>query len=109
MYVAGENPDRLRSALSIPRRGCGDSAVVRAARYKPSPKTVWVARLLIESMTGLGALEEAIPAPNASCRMKCGATTVAIPMLSAGSKVGLRAHCNPSTASRRAAKVIQME
>src|ERR1700676_654796 len=66
-------------------------ATASAAKYKPSPKTVCVVRLLMELKTGFGVLEEAIPAPSAGCRMNSGETTVTIPTMSAGRKVGFRA------------------
>ena len=63
----------------------------------------------MELKTGRGVLEEAIPAPSAGCRMNSGETTVTIPMTSAGSKVGFRAHSNPYRASKSAAKTTPME
>ena len=44
----------------------------------------------MELKTGLGVLEEAIPAPSAGCRMNSGAIAVTIPMTSAGSNVMAR-------------------
>ena len=58
--------------------------------------------------TGFGVLE-AIPTPSAGCKMNSGATTVTIPIMSAGSKVGFRAQSNPYTASKSAAKVTPIE
>jgi hypothetical protein len=68
-----------------------------------------VIRLLTQLNTGLGVLEEAIPAPSAGWRINSGARTVTIPTVSAGNKVGFRAHSNPYTASKSAAKVTPME
>jgi hypothetical protein len=70
---------------------------------------VCVVKLLMQLKTGLGVLEEAIPAPSAACRMNRGATTVTIPLMSAGSKVGFLAHSNPPTASMSAAQVTPIE
>jgi hypothetical protein len=58
---------------------------------------------------GADVLDDAIPAPNAGCRMKSGATTVKIPIRSAGASVGDCAHRKPKAASSKAAKVMPME
>jgi len=68
-----------------------------------------VIRLLKVLKTGADVFDDAIPAPNAGCRMKSGATTVTIPIRSAGGSVGDCAHCEPKAASSSAAKVMPME
>jgi len=59
--------------------------------------------------TGVGVFEDAIPAPSAGCKMSNGAEAVTIPMKSAGSKDGERAHFRPNVESKRAAKVMPIE
>ena len=59
--------------------------------------------------TGVGVFEDAIPAPNAGCKMSNGAKTVAIPMESAGSKDGDRAHFKSNVESKTTAKVMPIE
>jgi len=68
-----------------------------------------VARLFMLLKRGVAVLEDAIPAPNAGCKISNGANTVTIPMRSAGSKDGDRAHFKPNVDSRRAANVIPIE
>ncbi len=70
---------------------------------------VCVIRLLKLLKTGVGVFDDAIPAPNAGCRMNSGARTVTIPTKRAGGSVGDRAHCRPKMASKRAAKVMPIE
>jgi hypothetical protein len=70
---------------------------------------VWVIRLLTQFKTGVGVFEDAIPAPNAGCKMSNGAKTVTIPMKSAGSKDGDRAHVKPNVESKSAAKFMPIE
>ncbi len=82
------------------------NAVASAVRYIPRPKTVCVTRLLMQLKTGLGVFLDAIPAPIPGCKMSNGATTVAIPMNSAGSKDGDRAHPKPYVHSESAEKII---
>lgn len=77
----------------------GMKAVARAARYM-RPKTVCVTRLLRLLKIGLGVLRDAIPAPIPRCRMSSGAMTVTMPMDSAGSTDGDRAHSKPCVASK---------
>jgi hypothetical protein len=59
--------------------------------------------------TGLGVFEDAIPAPIPGCRISSGATTVTIPMSSAGRKDGDLAHSRPDVHSKSAEKVIPIE
>ena len=68
-----------------------------------------VPKLLRELRTGVRVFDDAIPAPNAGCKTSNGANTVRIPMRSAGSKDGDRAHFKPKVDSKRAEKVIPME
>jgi hypothetical protein len=81
-------------------------AVASAARYIPRPKIVCVTRLLMPLKTGDGVFRDAIPAPIPGCKMSHGATTVTVPMKSAGSKDGERAHSTPYVHSKSAEKVI---
>src|SRR5512135_3465131 len=85
---------QTRRALPIAYRT--SAATARAARYRPSPYTAWVTRLFTLLNTGVGVREEAIPAPMAGCRTRSGATEVARPMKSAGSRDGARAHFRPN-------------
>ena len=84
-------------------------AAASAARYIPWPKTVCVARLFMELKKGLGVFQDAIPAPIAGCKMSNGAITVAIPMNSAGSTEGDRAHSKPYVQSNSAEKATPIE
>jgi hypothetical protein len=84
-------------------------AVARAARYRPKPNTVCVTRLFTVLKRGVAVLEDAIPAPIAGCKISNGAKTVTIPIKSAGSKDGDRAHFKPNVESKSAAKVIPIE
>jgi hypothetical protein len=59
--------------------------------------------------TGLAVLEDAIPAPIAGCKTSSGATTVTIPIESAGSNEGERAQLKPNAESKTAAKVMPIE
>jgi hypothetical protein len=59
--------------------------------------------------TGVGVFQDAIPAPIPGCKMSHGATTVTIPMNSAGSKVGDLAHPTPYVQSKSAEKVTPIE
>jgi hypothetical protein len=54
----------------------------------------------------VGRLGGCDPCSECRCRMRSGATTVTIPMRSAGSNDGDRAHFRPKVDSNRAAKVI---
>ncbi len=86
----------IPNTIGAHRTGAGIShAVARAARYKPSPKTVCVVRLLTQLKAGFGVLDEAIPAPSAGFIKNRGETTDTNPMMTAGIKVGFRAHSNP--------------
>ena len=84
-------------------------AAASAARYIPKPKTVCVPRLLMELKKGLGVFHDATPAPIAGCRMSNGAITVAVPMTSAGSKEGDRAHSKPCVHSKSTENATPIE
>ena len=49
-----------------------------------------------------------MPAPIAGCMMSTGATTVAMPIRSAGHTVGARVHCEPTTKTSTAANATPM-
>jgi hypothetical protein len=59
--------------------------------------------------TGAAVLVEAIPAPIAGCKIKSGASTVTIPMKSAGNKDGDLAQSRPKLESSRALNAIPIE
>jgi hypothetical protein len=67
---------------------------------------VCVTRLLMPLKTGVGVFQDAIPAPMPGCKISNGATTVTIPMDSAGSKDGDRAQPNPRVHSKSAEKMM---
>lgn len=77
-----------------------------AARHSPRPYTVCVTTLFMLLKRGFVVLEDAMPAPSAGCKKSNGAATVTIPMKSAGSKDGERAHRRPNVETRSAAKII---
>ena len=77
-----------------------------AARYRPSPKTLWLARLLSRFFAGAGVRDDAMPAPMAGCMTSQGAATVAMPMHSAGSSVGLCTQSLPAMPARKPAKLM---
>ena len=66
-----------------------------ADRYRPKPKTVWLAKLRRQFLSGVGVRDAAKPEPMAGCITSSGAATVQTPTANAGSRVGLRTQSAP--------------
>ncbi len=58
---------------------------------------------------GEGVFEDAIPDPSAGCSTSKGASTVTIPVRSAGNRDGDRAHSSPNAESNAALMRIPIE